>query len=181
MVGRIALIVMTGSLALTACGITGNLRLDPGYAAFKSPGILNSDREFALSLGPLPLWLLRKGAEDDPDDIFQDLDAIRFYCYEIEGGSEKVRTRMEATAADLIEKGWAPMAAVREDGGLVSVLAKQDRDQIRGLAIIIHEDSELVLLNLIGRIQPRGLLSSSLSEFDIPPMSIREQSARSND
>jgi hypothetical protein len=73
------------------------------------------------------------------------------------------------------------MAAVREDGGLVSVLAKQDRDQIRGLAIIIHEDSELVLLNLIGRIQPRGLLSSSLSEFDIPPMSIREQSARSND
>ena len=180
MLGRIALIVMVSGLALPACGITGNLRLNPGYAAFKSPGILSSNREFALSLGPLPLWLLKKGAEDDPDDIFQDLDAIRFYCYEVEDGSEKVTKRIEATAADLIGKGWTPIAAVREDGGLVSVLAKRDRDQIRGLAIIIYEDSELVLLNLIGRIQPERLLSASLSEFDIPPMIIQEPFAHSN-
>ena len=45
---------------LIGCGITGNLRGDPGYAPFESPGLFNTDRVFALSLGPVPLRLARQ-------------------------------------------------------------------------------------------------------------------------
>jgi hypothetical protein len=54
-----ALTVLLPAPALSACGLSGNLRYAPGYADFESPGMRETDREFALSLGPLPLRLAR--------------------------------------------------------------------------------------------------------------------------
>ena len=56
------------ALLIAGCGITGNFRHDPGYAAFGEPGPLAEDREFGISLGPLPLAFARLVVDDDPGD-----------------------------------------------------------------------------------------------------------------
>ena len=46
-------------LTVSACGFTGNLRADPGFASFGAPARLNeTDRRFALSLGPVPVRII---------------------------------------------------------------------------------------------------------------------------
>ncbi len=163
------LIVVATISALSGCGISGNLRNDPGFAAFKAPRMRDTNREFALSLGPLPLNLARKFMGDDPDitALLRGLKAVRLYIYKIDGDSKRVRDRMESIAARLTDQGWMPVVVVREDDGLTSALVRMDnQDQILGLAVIAQDDSELILINLIGRIQPE-MFSVYLAELAI--------------
>ena len=71
------------ALLIAGCGITGNFRHDPGYAAFGEPGPLAEDRELGISLGPLPLAFARLVLDDDPEvgPILKDLRAVRVYSY----------------------------------------------------------------------------------------------------
>jgi len=163
-------------LSLSACGVSGNLRSDPGFAAFKSPGILDTDRKFALSLGPLPLRLARAVMDEDPEitALLRGLKAVRIYIYDIDADSERVKRRLELTATELTEQGWMPIITVREDEGLISALVKMDHEnQIRGLVVIAQDRSELILVNLIGQIRPE-MFSVYMAELDIsvPDMSI---------
>ncbi len=154
---------------LSACGISGNLRGEPGYAEFESPGLRNTDLQFALSLGPVPLRFARKFVDDDPEAsaILDQLSAIRLRVYEIDGNPENVRRRMGQATDRLIEEGWTTVIAVREDDELASVLVWMDEEnEIRGLAVIAQDATDLVFVNLIGRIQPE-LFSTYMAEFDI--------------
>src|SRR3970282_2734906 len=51
--------IVAAGLALSACGISRDLRYHEGFADFGSPGMGQTDRELALSLGPLPLKIAR--------------------------------------------------------------------------------------------------------------------------
>ncbi len=165
---RVLVSVATISV-LSACGVSGNLRNDPGFAAFESPGIHDSDREFALSLGPLPLRLARAVMDDDPDAaaMLRQLRAVRIYVYEIDGDAERVREKLESNAAGLTEQGWMPVVTVREDDELLSALVKMGQDnQIRGLVVIAQDHEEVIFVNLIGRLRPESF-NDLLSEFDV--------------
>ena len=52
---------------LTACGITGNFRNDPGYADFGPLQRLDAESDFGLSLGPLPLQIAKWATHDDEE------------------------------------------------------------------------------------------------------------------
>ena len=163
------LLTVTTVLALSACGISGNLRNEPGYANFDSPGLLDTDREFALSLGPVALRFARKFVDDDPEvsAILDQLSAVRLSVYEIDANAENVSRRMGQAVDRLVEQGWMPLVAVREDKELVSVLVwMDDEDDVRGMAVIAQDASELVFVNLIGRIQPE-LFGTYMAELDI--------------
>jgi Domain of unknown function (DUF4252) len=162
--------------ATSACGITGNFRHDPGYAAFDSPGIRDTDREFALSLGPVPLSLARLFVHDDPDlaPLLRDLRAVRVYIYELDGQASRVNERLLSSWTDLAGSGWESVVAVRDDGESVSVLVKTDRhDRIRGLAVMTQDESDVVMINLIGKLRP-AMFNAYMAELDIeaPPIEI---------
>lgn len=53
-----ALVAATASL--TACGITGHSRTHPGFARLGSIDGTGADREFGISVGPLPLTIARR-------------------------------------------------------------------------------------------------------------------------
>jgi hypothetical protein len=153
----VQLMAATGMVALGACGFTGNLRFNSGYAELGSPGFRDTDRDFGLSLGPLPIRLARAFMADDPEisGILRSLKGVRVYTYEVNGDAERVHARMAVTRARLIEQGWQSVVAVREDGGLVSALVRLDEpDLMRGLVVLVQDDEDVVLVNLIGAIEP---------------------------
>src|SRR5262245_18613130 len=82
-------IVGASSLLLAGCGITGNFRNDPGYADFGALQRIDSEHDFGISLGPLPLKIAAWGinlAEDEDDEeigsFLRELRAVRVYTFE---------------------------------------------------------------------------------------------------
>lgn len=164
------------ALLLAGCGITGNFRNDPGYAAFGSPGPLATDRELGISVGPLPLKLARWVLDDDPElePLLQNLRAVRVYSYEVTDDAEAVASRVRATHADLLGKGWLPVATVREADDLVAVLLRPgERGGNAGLAVIVTDPEEVVFVNLIGDVR-LDLVNEYLADLDVdtPPIEI---------
>jgi len=145
--------VLAASLPLTGCGITGNFRNDVGYADFGPQG-QNTHREIGLSLGPLPLGLARMFMDDDPElgPMLKDLRAARVYVYEVDD-AERVAERIATTQSELIADGWFPIITVRDDDERVAVLTHANRrGELRGMAVIVQDAEDLVLVNLIGEI-----------------------------
>lgn len=177
---RVACLI-AAALALSACGFTGNLRGDPGFASFGAPARLKeTDRYFALSLGPVPVRLATMisrplFADDEPwiPAALEDIRAVRVYMYEVEDDSERVSAHLESTAQSLEGDGWEPIAAVREDGGLVTALVKTEEEPLvmDGLVVMFNDDEGLVLVNVIGNIRPEtfGVLMDGL-DIEIPRM-----------
>ncbi|MEM9304830.1 MAG: DUF4252 domain-containing protein [Pseudomonadota bacterium] len=172
------LVVLIAVLALTGCGISGNLRHHAGYAPFDSPKSWEADDVMAVSLGPLPLRIARVFVDEDEEgmEVLRALDAVRVYIYELDGDNQRINARLDATAKDLEAAGWSPMVAVREDDGFVRVLvAMESGDQIDGMVVMVSEPDEVVLVNLMGDIRPE-LFSDYMAgmDVDVPPVTIDE-------
>jgi hypothetical protein len=176
--------LISALIALSACGFTGNLRGNPGFASFGVPSTLpEADRQFGLSLGPIPLRFATMVSrpvfneeEDWISDALSDVRAVRVYVYEVDGDTDRVIAQMDATRSKLIVDGWDQLAAVRDDGGLVTALVMHEQPElVRGIVVMYEDDEELVLVNVIGKIRPETF--SSLMEgmdIEIPLMEIED-------
>lgn len=171
--------------ALSACGFTGNLRGNPGFASFGAPStMVEADRQFALSLGPVPMRLatmISRPILDNEDewisDTLSDVRAVRVYVYEVAGKVERVVEHMETTRGRLAKDGWDQIVAVREDGGLVTALVMHDEPRlVRGIVVMYEEHDELVLVNVIGKIEPETFsrIMEAL-DFKMPAIEIEER------
>lgn len=169
------------ALVVSACGFTGNYRLDPGFASFTTPSsIPNTDRRIGVSVGAIPIRLAtlmsRPLFREEPwiPNTLEHIRAVRVYMYEIGEDFETVRQSMEALKAELLVQGWDAVAAVREDGGLVSALVMSETpERVRGVVVLYQDHEELVLVNVIGCIDPEtiGALLAGL-EIEIPLMEV---------
>ncbi len=154
---------------LTACGITGNFRNDPGYADFGPLQRLDAESDFGLSLGPLPLQIAKWATHDDEDlgPLLRELRAVRVYTMEGIADPAEAAARAKTVTADLARDGWLTVAAVREGDELTSVLLRPDKDFAhKGLAVIVQEPDEVVLVNLIGNIR-LDLIDGYLADLDV--------------
>lgn len=167
--GLVLLATGASVLALGACGVTGNLRFNPGFAELGSPGIGDTNREFALSLGPLPIMLARTIMAGDPEisGLLKGVRGVRVYTYEVNGDASRVNARMAETRTRLVEDGWYPAVAVREDDGLVDALVRMDGpERLKGLVVMVQDDEEIVLVNVIGNLKPETF-AFAMDELDI--------------
>jgi hypothetical protein len=174
------LILGASSLLVAGCGITGNFRNDLGYADFGALQRLDSESDFAISLGPLPLKIAAWGislSEDDEEigSFLRELRAVRVYTFEgVEEDPEKVAADVKKVAAELAANGWLNIAAVREESELTSVFLRPDKNFTHhGLVVIVQEPDEVVLVNLIGNIRLDffGGYMADL-DIDVPPIEI---------
>lgn len=164
-----ALSTVVGVASLLAgCGITGNFRNDPGYAAFDSPGALDTDRELGISLGPLPLSIVRWALKDDPEagQLFEDVRAVRVYTYAVTADAADVANRVRATHAELIGDGWLPIATLREADEFVAVLLKIGEQRNEGLAVLLTEPEEVTFVNVIGDVR-LDFINEYLADIDV--------------
>jgi hypothetical protein len=164
-----ALLVAGGLASLLAgCGITGNFRHDPGYAAFGSPGPSDTDRKFGVSVGPLPLQIAKWVLKDDPDigPLIEDLRAVRVYHYDVTADAAAVDNRVRTTQAELLAEGWLQVATVRETDQFVAVLLKLGEKHIDGVAVMVTEPEEVTFVNLIGDVK-LDFINEYLADLDV--------------
>ena len=162
------LIVVAAALALTACGLTAP-RSGPGYADLQSPGIWDTDRQFSISIGPTIMRFAARHIEDDPETValLRSLEGVRIRIYEIDGDSSRVANKMDLMQSDLRHQGWEPVMIVREGNERTHMMIQQSGGQVHGLTMLSSDgDSEAVVINLIGDIQPE-MFSDVMVALDV--------------
>lgn len=172
--GRLML-VSACCLFLGACGLMAP-RSQEGFADLDSPGLWDSDRKLALSIGPTVLNFAARHMEDDPETaaLLSGLDGVRVRVYEIDGDGARVARRLERMSGDLQSDGWEPVALVRERGEQVHMLVKSQPDAIQGMVVMVTDSvDEVVMVNLMGHLQPEMFADVMLAlEVDVPDVKL---------
>jgi len=153
-VAAVALMILM-VFALSSCGIMAP-RSDPGYANLDSPGMNDTNRTFALSVGPTMLWFAARFLDDEPEvqGLLRSLEGVRVRTYEVYGDIDRIKRNFTRMGNKLLDDGWQPVVLVREEGDLVQMYAKSDSTGIGGLTIVSADDYEVVVVNIMGDIDP---------------------------
>lgn len=178
--GMKTLVIATALLTLAACGLTAP-KSGPGFAELASPGIWDTDRQFAISLGPTILRFAASHIDDDPEveALLRSLDGVRIRVYEIDGDSSKVADRMDLMQDDLRGDGWAPVMIVREGNERTHLMLKSSGGEVHGMTLLSSDgESEAVVINLIGDIQPE-MFSDVMVALDIDEGGAQDVEVRS--
>jgi len=141
---------------VSACGFTAP-RGNEGFANLDSPGMVDTDRVMSISLGPTVLRFAARFVDDDPEvrALLKSLDGVRVRIYEVHGDHERVAQKFERMGHKLGDNGWNPVMLIREEGELVQMYAKQSGTGLQGLTIVSADNDEVVVVNIMGDIQPR--------------------------
>lgn len=168
MVKAKTLVILAAFLTLTACGLTAP-RSNPGFANLSSPGVWETDREFGFSFGPTILRFAASQMDEDPETeaLLRSLDGVRIRVYEIDGDVSRVARKMDLMQEDLQRDGWASVMLVRQENERTHLMLKSTGDQVFGLTLLTSDgDSEAVVINLIGDIQPE-MFSDVMVALDV--------------
>ena len=143
------------ALILSSCSITAP-RGNEGYANLDSPGMSDTDRTMSLSLGRFPLRMAARFLDEDPETqaLLRSLDGVRIRIYEVHGDSDRIVQKFERMGGKLNNDGWQPIMLVREEGELVQMYAKSSGSGIQGLTIVSADEEEVVIVNVMGDIDP---------------------------
>ena len=182
---RTALVALL-ALVVGACGVTaGSLRGDPGYADLDYPGWREADKEFGLSLGPLPLrfaaWVIPDDEEPELTNMLRELKGIRIRIYAVQGDEQRVFDRISKSGRQLEEKGWDRLVTVNDDDENVLVMVKADDDKISGMAVLVADVDEAVFINMIGNIRPEffnEILENVEVDVDVPEIELEESATK---
>ncbi len=144
-------------LLLSSCGITAP-RGNEGYANLDSPGMNDTDRTMTISLGPTVLWFAAKFLDDEPETqaLLRSLDGVRIRIYEVDedADTDRIANNFIHMGDKLLEDGWDPVMLIREEGELTQMYMKSSGKGIKGLTIVSADDEEVVVINVMGDIDP---------------------------
>ena len=151
---RLLALVLMGFM-LASCGITAP-RSNQGYANLDSPGMNDTDRTMSLSLGPTTLRFAARFLDYEPETqaLLRSLDGVRIRTYEVTGETDRITRNFESMGGKLLDDGWDPVMLVREEDELVQMYARLTGGKLRGLTIVSVDESEVVVVNVMGDIDP---------------------------
>jgi hypothetical protein len=171
----IVLLLMLSALLLGGCGITAP-RGNEGYANLDSPGMADTDRTVALSLGPTALRFAASFMDDEPETqaLLRSLDGVRIRVYEVHGDHARIQRNFEHMGTKLVGDGWAPVMLVQDDGELVRMFAMPSGDQLKGLTIVSADRAEVVVINIMGDLNPEnyGNVMTALNVDSAPKVQV---------
>jgi hypothetical protein len=145
------------AVTISACGLTAP-RSSDGYANLESLGVRDTDNVMTLSIGPALLRFAASHVDDDPEtrELLKSLDGVRIRIYEIDGNAARVAMRMDRMSDHLQEDGWEPVMLIRQEDESTHMLLRVVDGRICGMTVLVSDgDSEAVVINLMGRIEPR--------------------------
>lgn len=149
------LLSLAAVTSLASCGITAP-RHNEGYANLDSPGMVDTNRTLALSIGPTVLHFAASYLDDDPETkaLLKSLDGIRVRTYEVNGDLQRVLKKLVRIGQKLQSDDWQPVLLVQDEGENVQMYVKSSSRGIQGLTLITSDESEVVVINLMGDIKP---------------------------
>jgi len=138
-------------LVVSACGITAP-RGNDGYANLDSPGMSETDRTMTISLGPTVLRFAARFMDDEQETqaLLRSLDGVRIR----DGDTGKIANNFTLMGGKLLNDGWDPVLLVREEGELTQMYMKSSGNHISGLTIVSVDDEDVVVINVMGDIDP---------------------------
>ncbi len=163
---QVVLLVLAAIL-LGGCGLTAS-RSNPGYANLDSLGMNDVDNVMTLSLGTGLLRFAAKYTGDDPQTqaLLNGLDGVRVRIYEIDGDATRVAMRMNRMGDRLQNQGWNPVAVMSDEDETVHMLLKSDNERMVGMIVLVADESEAVIVNLMGELQPE-MFSDAMVALDV--------------
>jgi hypothetical protein len=164
-----SLILMTG-----LAGAQGPGAGDLGYVSIETLGLLDPARvEVNINLTGAMLQALAassEGSDADLAQLLQDVRRIRVLAGPMAAGDPETLVQSFRSAVDRLEsEGWIKLVSVREEGiEEVAVLSLESGNLIHGLAVLVLDGDEGVLVNMVGEMRPEvmGRLLGSLDALD---------------
>jgi hypothetical protein len=142
----------------------------PGYFAIDKLGLFSPDQiEVDIDLNAAMTKIVA-GVTDDTEfaELMNQIDRIRVLTGTFEGSDKSaIRSRFERAAEQLESEGWTRSVKVQNDGEEVMLYLMQDGSLITGMTVLVLDDSEAVLVNIAGSIDP-VTLGKLLSGMNIP-------------
>ncbi len=150
---------------------------DPAYLAIDKALDLNAIKpEVNVNL---PRFLLKdalsemNGGPDDPlgksgidlADLVKDVKLIRVLVFEHKKDQHESLTKGVAALRGALESKWTAIAAVPEEGVGVYMLGDASGESMAGLAVLVHNDGDTVIVNIVGKV-PIGKLIKAASSMD---------------
>jgi len=148
----------------------------PGYFPLDELQFLSpDDLSVEINLRGAMLRLIGKvAADDDPEfaQIMDNLEAIRVQIAPVERlQADEIRQGLDTGVAMLENRGWYRMVLTREEGEEVHIYGRESDGDLHGLTVLAMEDDEVIILNLVGRIDP-DQLGSLMTGLDLPEVSV---------
>ena len=148
----------------------------PGYfpleeLQFLSPEALSVE----INLRGAMLRLIAKvTGDDDPEfaGIMNDLEAIRVQIAPVDRlQAEDIRKGLDTGVAMLENRGWYRMVLTRDEGEEVHIYGRERNGDLQGLTVLAMEDDEVIVLNLVGSIDP-DQLGNLMTGLDLPEVTV---------
>ena len=165
------------SIALLASTVHAqSIEEHPGYFPIDELQFLSpDDLSVEINLRGAMLRLIGKvAADDDPEfaQVINNLEAIRVQIAPTDHlQADAVRKGLDTGVAMLENLGWYRMVLTRDEGEEVHIYGREDEGDLQGLTVLAIEDEEVIVLNLVGRIDP-DQLGSLLSGLDLPEVTV---------
>jgi len=148
----------------------------PGYFPIDELQFLSPDDlsvEINLRGGMLRL-IGKVAAQDDPEFalMMEHLEAIRVQIAMLDQlAAEEVRQGLDRGLKMLESMDWQRMILSREDGEEVHIYGREQGGELQGLTVLAIEDDEVILINLVGRIDP-DQLGRIMTGLDLPEVTL---------
>jgi hypothetical protein len=99
---------------------------------------------------------------------------VRIRTYVVNGDTGNIARKFERMGNRLDKDGWEPVMLIREDDELVQMFARDSSSGLCGLTIVSADDEEVVVVNIMGNIQPDqfGDVMVALDVEDAPAVQI---------
>lgn len=148
----------------------------PGYFPIDELQFLSpDDLSVEINLRGAMLRLIGKvAADDDPEfaQVMNNLEAIRVQIAPTDRlQADAIRKGLDTGVAMLENMGWYRMILTRDEGEEVHIYGREDEGALQGLTVLAIEDEEVIVLNLVGRIDP-DQLGSLMSGLDLPEVTV---------
>lgn len=145
----------------------------PGFVDFsKLTAIANVEPKVEVSLkAPLLNMMtnLIRTEDEQAAEFISKLLRVTVNVFESDAiNIDEISVSMNQTAQELDANGWDRVVRVREDGDHVDIYFRlsEDAERIHGVAIMVAEPSEIVLVNIVGDISTDDI-SALGRRFDI--------------
>lgn len=174
---RLRRLIFLLSIALLASTLHAQpIEEHPGYFPIDELQFLSpDDLSVEINLRGAMLRLIGKvAADDDPEFalVMKNLEAIRVQIAPTDRlQADTVRKGLDTGVAMLENLGWYRMVLTRDEGEEVHIYGREDEGGLQGLTVLAIEDEEVIVLNLVGRIDP-DQLGSLMSGLDLPEVTV---------
>jgi hypothetical protein len=154
------------------------LKKDPGYVNFDAERPVGSKTPSIEIFIRKPLLQMVSAivGKEEPElgKLLRKLKLIQVRVFQDVADYDRASALKNAAsiARSLAKKGWEKMVAIREKDQAVDILLKMQKDSIAGLAVLVVEADQVVLVNIVGELDPAllGQLAGNLGVPDMPAL-----------